>query len=82
MCQLHLEAAGLAVGHSKLSTESWATRLSKYSLTEVTQSGLLKEKPNCTKNVTLLGRLFSKHLTQFGTVGVRANAIVTKVTAC
>jgi hypothetical protein len=33
-------------------------------------------------NVAMLDRLFSKHLTQFGTVGVRANAIVTKVAAC
>jgi hypothetical protein len=82
MCQLHLGAAGLAVGHSKLSTQSWDTTLSKYSLTEVTQSGLLKEKPNCMKNVTMLDRLFSKHLTQFGTVGVRENANITKIAAC
>ena len=33
-------------------------------------------------NVALLDRLFSKHLTQFGTVGVRENANITKVVAC
>ncbi len=48
-CQLHWRAAGLIVGRSKLCTESLATRLLKYSLPEVTQSGMLEVKPNCTK---------------------------------
>ncbi len=48
--QLHLGAAGLAVGRSKRSKESLATRQSMYSPPEVTRSGMLEEKPNSMKD--------------------------------